>query len=944
MILMVWLGCAAALAADLGQAERNFRNPPAECRTHTRWWWMGNAMSKDDITYQLGEMQAKGIGGVEQITMQPVYERGNHAFLSAEYFELMRHAIGEARRRGMEFSVNFGGPGWIWGGEWVSKEERNKNMVASAVRVRGPRVFEGELPLEVVQNPRNRTESLARIRPEDKLLAVVAGEIEDGRLKESTLVELTARVKGRRLTWKVPAGRWQLMAFWQAPNGEPAVDHLSKTAMEHYCEYLGGKFRAAFGEEFGETVESMFMDSFEVPVFRNGLYWSTGFLDEFRKYKGYELTRYLPAIWWEVDEISPRIRYDVNEFLDHMGFEAFFKTFVGWCERNHLKARIQPYGFVTDIIRGAGMAHIPEIEITAGEKDAVPWYDLRIGPRVYPVSGAHLYGRNIVSVEAYTYQHWEPGRETLEELKISSDIFLRAGANKFYNSGYTGTPEKEWVPGRRFGAEIAVSHPNVWWPYYRYLSDYVARCSVMMRQGRPVADVAVYSPLANQWTLDVLNARRWTRDFDWGDLAKLLVGNGYDFDLVNDDVLQHRTRLGYPILILPNIHAMPLESLRKVEEFAREGGVVIALEQKPAAATGFIGYQERDAELRAIADRLFARPNVYFLQKVIDRKSVLELKSSAYDPFVNTLRRYVTPDFGIDFVREGIRENPGLIFAHRRTEAEDIYFVTNVQDRAAASEVAFRVKGKTPREWNPYTGEVRAMVEYRPHGDNTVVPVRLAPYASTFYVFGARGAESPVVETRAVRNGRHCVMLPEGDRCTEVKEIPAPYEIPGRWRLSMPGMETRTLDHLVSWTEDAATKHFSGTGHYEIEFELPECYRARDLRLELDAGDVGNVAEVEINGRRAGVIWMRGQRLDVTELVTPGRNAISVKVTNTLINRVSGWKHSPPLPPDLAAIYGRGLRDGEEQIRSLYGFEPLPRTGLLGPVVISAVKTVRIKR
>ena len=60
----------------------------------------------------------------------------------------------------------------------------------------------------------------------------------------------------------------------------------------------------------------------------------------------------------------------------------------------------------------------------------------------------------MVSVEAYTYLHWEPGRSTLEELKIASDMFLRAGANKFYNSGFTGTPEREFVPSRRFGAEM----------------------------------------------------------------------------------------------------------------------------------------------------------------------------------------------------------------------------------------------------------------------------------------------------------------------------------------------------------------------------------------------------------------------------------------------------------------------------------------------------------
>ena len=75
-----------------------------------------------------------------------------------------------------------------------------------------------------------------------------------------------------------------------------------------------------------------------------------------------------------------------------------------------------------------------------------------------------------MSVEAYTYLHWEPGRSTLEDLKISSDMFLRSGANKFYNSGFTGTPERDFVPSRRFDAEITVSPVNTWWPYYRLLS------------------------------------------------------------------------------------------------------------------------------------------------------------------------------------------------------------------------------------------------------------------------------------------------------------------------------------------------------------------------------------------------------------------------------------------------------------------------------------------
>jgi hypothetical protein len=971
----------------LEQMRESFLQPPVDCRPHTRWWWMGNALSKEDITWQLEQMHEQGIGGVEQITMEDVFERGNHPYLSKEFFDLIVHAIREAKKRNMEFSLNFGGPGWIFGGEWVSKEDRNRNLLASFTDLEGPQHFSGRLPLDAKLNPDELELSLRRIRPEDELLAVVVGRVVDGRLRESSLIDLTSRLKDRQLTWEVPPGKWRLMAFWLVYNNEaPAVNHLSKAAMERYCDYLGSKFRAAFGSEFGKTVESFFSDSFEVPIYRNGLYWSPGLLEQFGARKGYALRRLLPALWWEVDDISPRIRYDVNEFLHEIGMEAFFRTFVGWCERNGISARIQPYGFVTDILEGAGASHVPEMEITAGEKDAVPWFDTRIGPRTYVASGAHLYGRNVVSVEAYTYLHWEPGRETLEELKIASDMFLRAGANKFYNAGYTATPEHDFVPARRFGAEIVLSPVNVWWSYYRLLSDYVARCSALLRYGRPVADIAVYSPLANQWTLDVLNARRWTRDFDWGELGKLILANGYDFDLLNDDVLLHHCDLSrgrirvrdleYKILILPNIHAMPLESLERVQEYARNGGVVIALEQVPAASTGMAHYRQRDAQVRAIARNMFREPKgpddtgayfygrgrTYFIKKVIDRRDVLDWRSSVFDPFVNTLRAYVTPDFGIDFVREGIRENNGLVFTHRKMPPADIYFVTNVQDRPVDTRIAFRVTGRAPQEWNPYDGSIEPLHEYEELGKCTKVPLRLAPFESTIVVFAGPQSAPHVtysdylkvlrvdregLEALAVRNGAHMATTGTTRQVAVVEGLPGPFEISGEWQLVLGGKEfprvEKTLSRLDSWTNDPSTKHFSGTGRYTITFELPPSYVAEDIELQLSLGDIGNIGDVQLNGARAGVIWMRGQTLNVTRLVKPGRNSMVVLVTNTLINRVAGWKKTPPLPPELAVTYGRGRIDDSFTTQRLYGFGPLPLSGLLGPVRITPLKRVQMK-
>ena len=963
--MMLALPAAAQESPEVANLRKVFRDPPVDCRPHTRWWWMGNALSKADITRELEQMKQQGIGGVEQITMQPVFTKGNHPYLSPAYFELLKHAIAECKRLGMEVSINFGGPGWIWGGDWVPPGDVNRNLLASSVELAGGARFSGPLPLQAQLNPRDIPRSLRQIPEGEPLVAVVAGREVNGRLTESSLTDLTARVKDGKLDWQVPPGRWRLMAFWLVKGGEDhAVNHVSTGAMERYTKHLGDIYLKQVGPEFGKTVESFFGDSFEVPIHRNGIYWSAELTPRFRTVKGYDLVRNLPALWWEGDDVSPKIRHDVNDFLAREGMRAFFHTFVGWCERNGVKARIQPYGFVTDNIEGAGASGIPEMEITAGEKDAVPWFDTRIGPREYVASGAHLYGRRVVSVEAYTYLHWEQARETMEELKLSSDIFLRAGANKFYNSGFTATPEREFVPSRRFTAEVMVSPDVSWWRYYHLLSDYVSRCSAVLRQGRPAADIAVYSPLANQWTMDVFNARRWTRDFDWGLLSRLLLSNGYDFDLMNDDVLQKHSRfdggvlrvrdLEYRILIVPNTKALPVESMRRIAEFARQGGVVVALERTPSESVGLSEYAARDAEVKRISEEMFREPpseygvgtrkygqgRTHYLKKVMYRPNPLDLHASAMDPFLNTLRQHVTPDVGIDFVAESRRENDGLMFCHRKLAGADVYFLTNMENRPLDSRIAFRVTGEAPEEWSPYDGSVKLLYEYDDNGHTTTLPVRLAPFESALVVFAAGAARPHVPRSRfdqvlKVENGAMEALASENG--PGVDGIPAPWQLSSGWSLMLDG-KTAPLDRLASWTDNPTTRHFTGTGTYRVDFRLPPEYLAPGMELQLDLGAVGDVAEVEINGQAAGVIWMRGRTLDITKLVRPGTNRMTVQVTNTLINRVSAMAQEPPLAPDLARIYGSSATSNRND---LYGFEPLPRSGLLGPVRIVARKKVR---
>ena len=41
-----------------------FRAPPDEAKPRVYWWWLNNLVSREGITRDLEQFQAKGIGGV----------------------------------------------------------------------------------------------------------------------------------------------------------------------------------------------------------------------------------------------------------------------------------------------------------------------------------------------------------------------------------------------------------------------------------------------------------------------------------------------------------------------------------------------------------------------------------------------------------------------------------------------------------------------------------------------------------------------------------------------------------------------------------------------------------------------------------------------------------------------------------------------------------------
>ncbi len=97
-------------------------------------------------------------------------------------------------------------------------------------------------------------------------------------------------------------------------------------------------------------------------------------------------------------------------------------------------------------------------------------------------------------------------------------------------------------------------------------------------------------------------------------------------------------------------------------------------------------------------------------------------------------------------------------------------------------------------------------------------------------------------------------------------------------------VEKEEIISIGSWVEQGYP-FYSGVGIYEQEFDLPEEYLTKRLFVELS---VTNITQVLINEEDAGTLVWEPYRLEITDKVKVGRNKITLKVINSLVNLLYG--------------------------------------------------------
>jgi hypothetical protein len=724
------------------------------------------------------------------------------------------------------------------------------------------------------------------------------------------IVDLTDRLaEDGMLDWEVPAGEWTVLRLGYSLTGaknRPAppaglgyeVDKLSRRHTEAYYDAYSKPLKQVLGDLYGGSLKYFLIDSWEAGQ-QN---WTDDMIAEFERRRGYDPTRYLPALAGRVvgnAQTSERFLWDFRRTLADMFAENHYAAMSERLHRDGLDVYSEAAGVSLEIPEDT-LLNKSKVDIPMGE-----FWVRDLHPRLMylqdvrgAASAAHAYGKPIVAAEAFT----GGGYESPLTLKKVSDYWLAQGINQlvFHTSAHQPLDTK---PGNTMvGTHL---HRNITWAELaRPLNTYFARVCHMLQQGKPVVDI-VY--LLNEGAPSTMPI--------WGAGTLPAPPEGYAHDFINADVLLSRIDvaddgrlvlpdgMSYRILVLLESRQMRPELVEKLHDLVVGGATIVG--RTPDDSPSLSGQPAADRRVGELAEMLWGDLNGTTRTINYVGKGMVVWGRTLED----VLARLKVEK---DFQWAGPLDSD-VAWEHRRTDDADIYYVSNLTDRPIALEARFRVAEREAELWRPDTGEVSPS-GYAQDGDRTTVRLNLERNETVFVVFSGTGA----ARSREVPS----------ERITELAEVAGEWGISFAPDLGAP--ESITLQELRSWTEHElpGVRFYSGTAAYAIECDADDDWFKSDRRLLLDLGDVRDLAEVIVNGQSLGVVWKPPYRVDATAALRAGANRIEIRVTNQWTNRIMG---------DRAAKPDEKVLTGADDIFFRAPQEPEP-AGLLGPVRILAIE------
>ena len=816
-----------------------------EAKAGARWWWLGSAVDKENLRWNMQEYANHGIGALE---ITPIYgvqgnEANNIPYLSDRWMEMLREVQKNGQELGIEVDMATG-TGWPFGGPWVPLEESaskavfvDTTFIGNSIQCLNLQAPEKDAPYCRL----NKVMAYWRGEPYD-----VTAYMHDGKLTWSPAEQLKAQIKtvanntlkkALKLQLKeMETAQWRVIAVYcrfgvmkvkrAAPGGMGLViDHFDKKAVSNYLQHI----EDAFERTKTPYPHTFFNDSYEVEAAT----WTPTLFEEFEKRRGYKLENYLRQLL----SGDTKILSDYRETLGDLLLENFTQQWTAWAHKHGAITRNQAHGSPANLIDCYAAVDIPEIEGFGLSEFGIKGLrqdpgktrknDSDFSMLKYAPSAAHICGKPYTSSETFTWltEHF---RTSLSQLKPDIDLMFCAGVNHMFFHGTCYSPKNDPWPGWKFYASIDMSPTNSIWRDAPYFMQYVERCQSFLQMGQPDNDFLVFLPVRDMWQK---NPQKLLMQFSihaMGKLAPEFIQSileidraGFDCDYISerllmgveykDGMLQTAAGTRYKGLVIPGSGNMPESVKAHIDSLKAQGAYII--------------YGTRAADLMAAA-----KP-------------------------------------------EAMKTECGLKAIRRKNATGYHYFIANLSPDDIEDKLQLAVSFKDAAWFNPLNGEI---MPANISGDS--IAIRL------------RSGESMILQTYDEPLADNQNLTVQSQKSIIKNQI----VLDGPWKLSFteeaPKVnQTFTLTKPQVWNtlDNDSAKVTMGTGVYTTHIKLSK----KDLagRWQIDLGDVRESARVYINGHFIGCAWCVPFVLDCKNALKAGDNEIRIEVTNLPANRIADY-------------------------------------------------------
>lgn len=398
------------------------------------------------------------------------------------------------------------------------------------------------------------------------------------------------------------------------------LDLFSHDAVEFYIAQSYDLWQP-FSSEFGKTITSIWVD--EPSYHSQYLPWSSTIDKAFFNTYGYDIKKEVYKLYFNVGNYKT-VRYHYWTLLQKLLELSYFSMIHDWCKNNgllfsgHLMMEDTLY---LQIKRACAVMpyykyfDIPGLDILMGymdwnndpilDNDNKKFYENSMYTTpMQTVSAAHQAGKDYILCEMYGVTTNGMGFRDFEHY---FDHFASMGVN--YRSVHGIFYSLHGRAKRMYPPQVNYYQP--YWEKYNNVTDYCARTSAFLSQGKPYSKVLVLHPIETAYCLytgseepldhdhAVCSEELRKLDYLYNRLVRTLHANHISYELGDMNTLSSSEygnisggkfvvgKMEYDTVVLPYIEVLNIKTAELLKKFISSGGKVIVTGKYPFLLDGF---------------------------------------------------------------------------------------------------------------------------------------------------------------------------------------------------------------------------------------------------------------------------------------------------------------------------------------------------------------------